>query len=391
MRTFHTGGVAGVDITSGLPRVEELFEARIPKLAAPIAEIDGVVEIIDDGEGKRIRLLNEEVFQEPIHIPEGYELLVKAGAYVESGMEIARPAAQQDGASEDGVPALAPLRSPMDGQVAIKGKTLTVVHRDTEERTYPVSPNVRLLVEPGQRVAAGTALAEGPLNPQEVLRIRGKDAVQRYLVDEVQRVYRSQGVVIHDKHIEIIARQMLRRVRIDSPGDTEFLQGELVDRFLWQSVNAKVIAEGGEPSTAQTVLLGVTKVSLSTESFLAAASFQETTRVLTEAALFGKVDRLLGLKENVIIGRLIPARFDAGREKDLLPPVATATALAEPGTGGDGERETFEFDTILDAAREFMSADDAAPDLDEDEEPDIEDLDEADLDFDPTKLVEDEE
>jgi hypothetical protein len=157
-------------------------------------------------------------------------------------------------------------------------------------------------------------------------------------VSEVQKVYRSQGVNIHDKHIEIIARQMLRRVRIDSTGDTEFLQGELVDRFIWQSVNAKVLAEGGEPSTAQTVLLGVTKVSLSTDSFLAAASFQETTRVLTEAALFGKVDRLLGLKENVIIGRLIPAQSEVGKSLGMLGEPVT-TAIADPFGFGEGSED----------------------------------------------------
>jgi DNA-directed RNA polymerase subunit beta' len=151
-------------------------------------------------------------------------------------------------------------------------------------------------------------MTDGPLNPQDILRIQGPEAVQIYLVEEVQRVYRSQGVTINDKHIEVIVRQMLRRVRVDSPGDSVLLPGELVDRFRFESVNAKVLAEGGEPATAQPVLLGVTKASLNTDSFLAAASFQETARVLTEAAITGSVDHLLGLKENVIIGKLIPAR-----------------------------------------------------------------------------------
>jgi DNA-directed RNA polymerase subunit beta' len=166
----------------------------------------------------------------------------------------------------------------------------------------------RILVGHGGAVKAGEKLTDGPLNPQDILRIMGPEAVQLYLVEEVQKVYRSQGVNINDKHIETIVRQMLRRVRVDSPGDTAMLPGELVDRFQYEEVNAKVLAEGGEPATAVPVLLGVTKASLNTSSFLAAASFQETTRVLTEAAISGMTDHLLSLKENVIIGKLIPAR-----------------------------------------------------------------------------------
>ena len=159
----------------------------------------------------------------------------------------------------------------------------------------------------GQDVRAGDPITDGPINPQEFLETRGRDAVQRYLVKEVQKVYRSQGVTINDKHIEIIVRQMLRKVRIDQPGDSELLPTELIDRLDFEEVNNRVLAEGGEPATAQTVLLGVTKASLNTSSFLAAASFQETTRVLTEAAINGAKDHLIGLKENVIIGKLIPA------------------------------------------------------------------------------------
>ena len=163
------------------------------------------------------------------------------------------------------------------------------------------------MVQNGQQIRAGDPITDGPINPQEYLETRGRDAVQRYLVKEVQRVYRSQGVTINDKHIEIIVRQMLRKVRIDQPGDTEQLPFELVDRFEFEDINEHVLAEGGEPATAETVLLGVTKASLNTSSFLAAASFQETTRVLTEAAINGAKDHLIGLKENVIIGKLIPA------------------------------------------------------------------------------------
>jgi DNA-directed RNA polymerase subunit beta' len=194
--------------------------------------------------------------------------------------------------------------------------------RDVEERIYEVQHAARLRIENGQKVTAGTFMTEGSANPQDVLRISGREAVYRYLIGEVQRVYRSQGVTINDKHIEIIVRQMLRKVRVEEPGDTELLPMELFDRFEFEDINARTIAAGGEPATAQTVLLGVTKASLSTSSFLAAASFQETTRVLTEAAVMGQKDRLLGLKENVIIGKLIPAGtgLPARREQlDWMP------------------------------------------------------------------------
>jgi len=198
------------------------------------------------------------------------------------------------------------------GKVSIQGKrkvkALSITFEERDEREYTVPATARLRVQDNDPIHAGRALTDGPLNPQDILRIQGPEAVQIYLVEEVQRVYRSQGVTMNDKHIEVIVRQMLRRVRVDSPGDSVLLPGELVDRFRFESVNAKVLAEGGEPATAQPVLLGVTKASLNTDSFLAAASFQETARVLTEAAITGSVDHLLGLKENVIIGKLIPAR-----------------------------------------------------------------------------------
>jgi len=165
-------------------------------------------------------------------------------------------------------------------------------------------------------VKAGQQLTDGSINPQDILAVLGKEAVQRYLVDEVQKVYCSQGVRINDKHIEVIVRQMLAKVRVESPGDTDFIPRELVDRYRFEETNAKVLAEGGEPATAQTVLMGITRASLSTESWLAAASFQETTRVLTEAAVHGKVDHLVGLKENVIIGKLIPARCKPSQEAE---------------------------------------------------------------------------
>ncbi|MDQ3407238.1 MAG: DNA-directed RNA polymerase subunit beta', partial [Chloroflexota bacterium] len=211
---------------------------------------------------------------------------------------------------------------------------LMVRSEDVVEREYAIPHNAKLLVENGQLIRAGDPITDGPINPQEYLETRGRDAVQRYLVKEVQRVYRSQGVTINDKHIEIIVRQMLRKVRIDQPGDSEQLPFELVDKFEFEEINNNVLAEGGEPATAETVLLGVTKASLNTSSFLAAASFQETTRVLTEAAINGAKDRLIGLKENVIIGKLIPAGSGAPANVALRRE-AERRAAAEALAGGE--------------------------------------------------------
>ncbi|MFN2589925.1 MAG: DNA-directed RNA polymerase subunit beta', partial [Actinomycetota bacterium] len=249
MRTFHTGGVAGEDITHGLPRVVELFEARRPKGEAQITELSGTVEIEDDEE-KKVR-------------------------------------------------------------------RITVTSDDGDQVQYAVSMRARLSVSHGDRVEVGQQLTEGSVNPHEKLRVEGVQALQMHLADEVQAVYRSQGVTIHDKHIELIVRQMLRKVHIIEPGDTEFLPGELVDRKRFEDKNADVVEAGGEPASARPILMGITKASLATDSWLAAASFQETTRVLTEAAISGKSDPLLGLKENVIIGKLIPAGTGMSRYRNV--------------------------------------------------------------------------
>ena len=300
MRTFHTGGVAGLDITAGLPRVEELFEARMPKGKAEISHIDGVVEIIQGENGaRRVKVTSREGFDVPLRVTADHELLISDGDSVEVNQVVAR----MEGA--DGV--VDEVRAPEKGLLKRTDEGLRIHSEDVVEREYAIPHNAKLLVENGSEIRAGDAITDGPINPQEYLETRGREAVQRYLVKEVQRVYRSQGVTINDKHIEIIVRQMLRKVRIDQPGDSEQLPFELVDRFEFEDINNKVMSEGGEPSTAETVLLGVTKASLNTSSFLAAASFQETTRVLTEAAINGAKDRLIGLKENVIIGKLIPA------------------------------------------------------------------------------------
>jgi DNA-directed RNA polymerase subunit beta' len=390
MRTFHTGGVAGMDITAGLPRVEELFEARMPKGKAEISHIDGLVELIETDDGtRRVKVTSRETFDVPIRLTKKHERLVADGDVVEADQLLARL-----GDGED----MEEVRAPDGGVVSVTAEGLSIAGEDVVEREYPIAHSAKLMVQNGQFIRAGDPITDGPINPQEYLETRGREAVQRYLVKEVQRVYRSQGVTINDKHIEIIVRQMLRKVRIDQPGDTEQLPFELIDRFDFEILNERVLAEGGEPATAETVLLGVTKASLNTSSFLAAASFQETTRVLTEAAINGAKDGLIGLKENVIIGKLIPAgtgapaNIAARRE-------AERRAAAEALAGGElpagfGE----EYNPFLEGADGDDGEDDAAgvllsdsdedgreqdelehdPFLDDDEDESDEDDDEAD-------------
>ncbi len=306
LRTFHTGGVAATkDITTGLPRVEELFEARPPKAQAIISEIDGIVTIEESDESRTITVANVEAFQDEYPLPKGWKAAVKDGDLVEAGKLIA---AAKNAGSEDGENAIVARST---GIAVVEKNSVVIRVEEVEEKKYPVTASAHIRVADGQAVKRGEQLTDGSINPQDLLAIMGKDAVERYFVDEVQNVYCSQGVHINDKHIEVIVRQMLAKVRVDSIGDTELIHRELVDRYRFEEVNSKVLAEGGEPATAQTVLMGITRASLSTESWLAAASFQETTRVLTEAAIYGKVDYLLGLKENVIIGKLIPARCAA--------------------------------------------------------------------------------
>jgi DNA-directed RNA polymerase subunit beta' len=340
MRTFHTGGVAGLDITSGLPRVEELFEARVPKGGALISEIDGTAEILREGDSRRIKVVSSELYRDEYALVKGAEVVVEDEEWVERGALLARlpqPAKAKKGQKETlPVAADAEITARMAGRV-VRGRPdrLSIIYEEREEREYVVPPTARIRVETGQYVHAGQQLTDGAVNPQDILRVQGPEAVQLYLVEEIQKVYRSQGVNINDKHIEVIVRQMLRRVQVDSPGDSDLLPGELVDRFQFEEVNAEVLAEGGEPATAQPVLLGVTKASLNTDSFLAAASFQETTRILTEAAVNGAVDHLLGLKENVIIGKLIPARA-----RVTVPERRTVAELMAPSellAGEEGE------------------------------------------------------
>jgi len=322
MRTFHTGGVAGIDITSGIPRVEELFEARKPKSPAILAEINGIIEDIAQApEGQVITVVNTEEFRETITIPKGYEPIVKENELVEAGAIIAKvsakktqkvkPGNKNDERETEG------LITRMAGQIKITADQVSVIWDEQETKKYIASPIAYIIVKVGEQVFAGQELTAGLKDPHDLLRILGKEAVQQYILEEVQHVYRVQGVGISDKHIEAIIRQMLRKIYIEWQGDTGLLPGESVDKVIFNQSNKRVIAEGGEPAKGTALLLGITRASLSTESFLAAASFQETTRVLTEAAINGSVDHLRGLKENVIIGRLIPTRTDLNFNADF--------------------------------------------------------------------------
>jgi DNA-directed RNA polymerase subunit beta' len=318
MRTFHTGGVSHAeDITTGLPRVEELFEAREPKGKALLSDVEGTVEIVLEDEGRKIIISNEDIVTEVYPIPEGAAPAVKDGEKIVRGQELTK--------ADNGY---VPVRSTLDGIALLDGGNIVVQSEASELKEYVIPHTAHVRVQDGERVNPGDQLTDGNLDPQEVLTTRGREAVARLIVDEVQKVYRSQGVVTNDKHIETIVRQMLRKVTIDDPGDTDLLPGELVDRFAFNQMNDEMVAQGGEPATAQEVLLGITKASLATDSFLSAASFQETTRVLTEAAINGKIDYLRGLKENVIIGKLIPAGSGFAVNRDGAPKLTEAEEAA---------------------------------------------------------------
>ena len=297
LRTFHTGGVAtGVDITVGLPRVEELFEARkTPKGEAPISEIGGGVRISRSGDQRSVIVVDSQIERFEHEIKRGWKPLVEAGDEVKANDPIATWRDDKF------------IVADTSGRVVQEDGKLIIVHEEKDEREYPIPTASRLLVEEGQRIEPGTQLIEGVLNPHEILRVLGREAAEGYLLSEVQKAYRSQGVNINDKHLEVIARKMLSRVQISEPGDTELLPGELVERLRMEDSNGEVIEAGGQPARGFPVLLGITKAALSTDSFLSAASFQHTIRVLANAAIEGKQDTLLGLKENVIIGKLIPA------------------------------------------------------------------------------------
>ena len=340
LRTFHTGGVAGSDdITQGLPRVEELFEARNPKGEAVIAEIDGTIDLYEEGELRMVRISRTELKRREVEIPAGFELVIDDGDRVQEDTLIASMASADD----EGEPET--ILAGMEGEVFVEknddGSAIATVRReDSTVWETDVPANARLRVSRGDAVIAGQQITEGAKNPKEILRIQGREACQLYLLDEVQKVYRSQGVGIHDKHIEVVLRQLLRRVMVRATGDTELLPGELVDRFHFEDINDAAIERGGKPARGEPVVLGLTKAALNTESFLAAASFQETTRVLTEAAISGKTDDLRGLKENVIIGKLIPVGtgFASRRQR------AVETELVEELDLDEAFDEAFDFD-----------------------------------------------
>ena len=296
MRTFHTGGVARADITTGLPRVEELFEARVPKGAAILAEREGVVSIEQTEGGRILKVTSVEEDTATFDLAKGWDPAVaNATPVIKDKTVIAVGPGEEK------------KLAPIDGIAYVEKKSILIRNEREEKEEHQVQVMYQIFVEDGDLVTPGQQLTDGAKDPQQVLLTLGPDAVQRYIIDEVQKVYKSQGVNTNDKHIEVICRQMLRKVSIVYPGDTDLLQDERVDRFEFNRINEEVLAQGGEPATAIPVLLGITKASLETDSFLSAASFQETTRVLTEAAINGKVDSLRGLKENVIIGKLIPA------------------------------------------------------------------------------------
>ena len=431
-----------LDITGGLPQVEEIFEARVPKNAAILSDIDGEVELETDEENNVLRVVFREEVREDYPLPKGARILVEDGDMVEAGDTLAEvPVVEQyalpDGAqvlvdhgeevtegmvlatmpetddsgeassvptalaagrvelSETGLAVISDggaVEATVGGRIELSEDYATVIWEDAEIREHVIPTSSYLMVRDGDKINAGDPLTSGPLNPHDILRIRGKEALQSFIVDQVQAVYQSQGVTIHDKHIEIILRQMLRRVQVTEPGDTELIPGEVVDKFAFQEQVAKVLAEGGEPATAEQVLLGVTRASLRTDSFLSAASFQETTRVLTEAAVKGQQDQLLGLKENVIIGRLIPAQVEIpGMEELLRPQPALDMGAMAPGgwlrgptvpEGDDSDEIDVlgledDFDRLAQAARGYASEGDDDDDLedffddDDDEEEEV--------------------
>jgi len=279
-----------------------------------------VAEVIHNEEGERIKVTSSETYRDEYSLPPDFRVMVDNGQWVDRGAMLACPATEVEATppSVDLTTETQPILSRVAGKIIIEDGQLSISYEEKEEREYPIPATAHIRVQTGDQIKAGQQLSDGSINPQDILRILGKEAVQQYLVEEVQKVYRSQGVNINDKHIEVIARQLLTKVRIDSSGDADLVPGELIDRFRYEDINAKVLAEGGEPATAHTVLIGITRASLNTDSWLAAASFQETTKVLAEAAVYGKIDRLVGLKENVIIGKLIPACYSASTEVPTL-------------------------------------------------------------------------
>jgi DNA-directed RNA polymerase subunit beta' len=300
MRTFHTGGVAGQDITQGLPRVEELFEARPVKKPAFLSDVAGTVSIVEATDHKVVKINYRseklEVHELPKKAKKGatFTAKVKNGSKVKVGQVVATV----DG--EDRIAATS-------GIARVEKSSVAIASQQDSVKEYQIPAGYALWLKDDDLVAPGTPLTDGSFNLFEYFRLKGRDAVQRYIIKEIQYIYSSQGQKLNDKHIEIIVRQMFSRVYIIDAGDSDLLAGEIIEKNVADAANAAAIAAKKQPVKVEQLLLGITKASLTTESFLSAASFQETARVLIDAAVSGKVDYLRGLKENVIIGKLIPA------------------------------------------------------------------------------------
>jgi DNA-directed RNA polymerase subunit beta' len=305
MRTFHSGGIAGGqgDITQGLPRVEELFEARAPKDPAIVSESKGTVQINKDPHTheQTVQIIERSTVLDEYPLPVGSALLVRPHSQVQAGQVIARLSMRQATTERE-------VRARLSGEIFVNEQGTLVIHGEgTTTRTYRIPAGRKLVVSDGQTIQEGDPLTTGALNLQDLLRLKGCDALEHYLLQEAQRVYRTTGAYVHDKHFEILIRQMIRYVQVEDPGDSDLLPEARLDRLTCMEHNARVVAEGGQPATACIILLGLTQAVLATESWLAAASFQHTTHVLTDAVLEGKTDYLVGLKENVMLGHLIPA------------------------------------------------------------------------------------
>ena len=294
LRTFHASGVAGGDITQGLPRVDELFEARAPKGEAFVSEVAGTVQVWEEGDKYIVQVTPKKGKVEKLTL-DGQIVRVKSGTDVTTGDVLASN-------DDESLPVIAPF----DGTVEVTKKELVLTSGAQAPVRYEIPGFKQLSVADGDEVEAGDRLSNGSINLHELMRLKGIEATQRYIVNEILRIYAAQGQNIADKHLEIIVRQMFSRVQIEDPGDTLFVTGDIMSKAAVVEMNRQLTSEGKQPAQFTQLLLGITKVSIWSDSFLSAASFQDTTRVLINAAVSGRVDNLYGLKENVIIGRKIP-------------------------------------------------------------------------------------
>jgi DNA-directed RNA polymerase subunit beta' len=341
LRTFHTGGVAaGGDITYGLPRVEELFEARKhPKGEAEISDIEGVVHIVRADGQRHVRIVKSEVFTDEYDIPGNWSIQVEDDDRIEAGEVLAKRGDEE-------------ILAEHAGRVSREERDVKVIYERRQEREYDIPSAARLLVAEGQQITAGTQLFEGTKNPLRILQVLGREPTQMYILSEIQNVYRSQGVNINDKHFEVIIRKMLGKMQVLESGDTVLLPNDLVDRLELQDINRRTVVNGGRPAKARAVLLGITKAALNTDSFLSAASFQHTIKVLARAAIEGKEDPLHGLKENVILGKMIPA----------------GTGYRGDREGSDGPIDTYEGVEIHKPPEEKLLPSFLSPEMEEEEE-----------------------